>query len=151
MTIKVDQLHWFSRNWEGADVLMFNTGHWWNEDKTVKNTWKSWGENLSHEGTRVFSCRGLTPPEHYRGGPIVMLIYKPEANYKLLEPEPRLDYGDRKVWYSINVTHLSTVQVRRSQTVFFLVIEEPCTPVDAPQELQSLVPTWNTIYNGMKS
>jgi hypothetical protein len=36
MTIKVDQLHWFARNWEGADVLMFNTGHWWNEDKTVK-------------------------------------------------------------------------------------------------------------------
>lgn len=34
--IKVDKLHWFSTRWTTADVLVFNTGHWWNEDKTVK-------------------------------------------------------------------------------------------------------------------
>lgn len=34
--IKVDKLHWFSSRWTKADILVFNTGHWWNEDKTVK-------------------------------------------------------------------------------------------------------------------
>ncbi|KAB5552145.1 hypothetical protein DKX38_009456 [Salix brachista] len=116
MTIKVDQLHWFSRNWEGADVLMFNSGHWWNEDKTVKmgnyfedggqvnmslnvmeafqkslQTWKSWGENLNPERTSVF-FRGYSPV-HYRNGTWdeggrCDVDIQPETNYTMLEPEP---------------------------------------------------------------
>ncbi|KAK6231883.1 hypothetical protein SCA6_001956 [Theobroma cacao] len=35
-TIRVDELHWYSRRWTGANVLVLNTGHWWNKEKTVK-------------------------------------------------------------------------------------------------------------------
>lgn len=37
MTVRVDEFNWQSKRWVGSDVLVFNTGHWWNEDKTFKS------------------------------------------------------------------------------------------------------------------
>ncbi|KAJ6967442.1 protein trichome birefringence-like 8 isoform X2, partial [Populus alba x Populus x berolinensis] len=159
MTIKVDQLHWFSRNWEGADVLMFNTGHWWNEDKTVKivvttlrtehfkNLFRhgSHGvENLSHERDTCFLSWLLPRNGTWDEGGRCDVDIQPEANYMMLEPEPvynqiisavikEMDYGDRK-----------------GTTVTRLVIREPGTPVDAPQDcshwcLPGIPDTWNEI------
>ncbi|KAF2307666.1 hypothetical protein GH714_030686 [Hevea brasiliensis] len=117
MTVKVDQLHWFSRKWVGADILVFSGGHWWNEYKTLKigcyfedggkvntsmsvmeafqrslQTWKSWAiQNLDPERSHIF-FRSFSPV-HYRNGTWNTagrcdVDIEPEADFMNLEPEP---------------------------------------------------------------
>uniref|UniRef100_A0A7N0ULS2 Trichome birefringence-like N-terminal domain-containing protein n=1 Tax=Kalanchoe fedtschenkoi TaxID=63787 RepID=A0A7N0ULS2_KALFE len=88
--IRLDKLHWYSKLWAGADLLLVNDGHWWNAGKTTDQgfyfqegdtvnmtmeveeafrrslqTWKTWVmENLDPMKTHV-AFRSYSPV-HYR-------------------------------------------------------------------------------------
>lgn len=91
-TLMIDRIDKMSPRWKRADILIFNTGHWWAHGKTAKGkdyyqegdevhenldvltafrramtTWGKWiDENLNPARTRVF-YRGYSAA-HFRGG-----------------------------------------------------------------------------------
>ncbi|KAH7294130.1 hypothetical protein KP509_28G058000 [Ceratopteris richardii] len=91
-SLKVDKMDWTSKRWLGADVIVFNTGHWWSDGKIFKGncffevgnkvnksmglregfaksmqTWRKWvAANIDPSKTRVFFR--TYAPAHFIGG-----------------------------------------------------------------------------------
>ncbi|XP_022746984.1 protein trichome birefringence-like 8 [Durio zibethinus] len=117
LTIRVDEFHWYSNRWIGANVLVFNTGHWWNKEKTVKmgcyfqkggklkmtmdvmeafrrslQTLKFWTtKNLNPDRSHVF-LRSYSPVHYSNGtwndGGLCDAEMEPEKDYSKLKAEP---------------------------------------------------------------
>uniref|UniRef100_A0A7N1A6Z8 Trichome birefringence-like N-terminal domain-containing protein n=1 Tax=Kalanchoe fedtschenkoi TaxID=63787 RepID=A0A7N1A6Z8_KALFE len=90
--LRIDSIDRGSSRWRGADILVFNTAHWWSHDKTkaganyfqemgqvyphldvstafrkALTTWASWVDNnINPRKTRVFFRS--SSPSHFRGG-----------------------------------------------------------------------------------
>ncbi|XP_009763711.1 protein trichome birefringence-like 5 [Nicotiana sylvestris] len=90
-TLSIDRIDKSSNRWKKADIVVFNTGHWWTHGKTARGknyykegdhvypkfdaleayrralkTWAKWiDENMSHEKLIIY--RGYSSA-HFRGG-----------------------------------------------------------------------------------
>ncbi|XP_075511408.1 protein trichome birefringence-like 6 [Primulina tabacum] len=91
-TLRIDRIDKGSSRWKRADILVFNTGHWWSHHKTkaginyyqegdqihpqlhvnkafhrALSTWASWVDNyINRRKTRIFFTSSA--PSHFRGG-----------------------------------------------------------------------------------
>ncbi|CAH8319432.1 unnamed protein product [Eruca vesicaria subsp. sativa] len=119
-TLRIDAMDRTSSRWKGANILVFNTAHWWSHYKTKSGinyyqegdlvhpkldvstafkkalqTWSSWvDKNIDPKKTRVFFRSAA--PSHFRGGEWNSGGHCREAN-KLLNQTFKPSYSGKNI------------------------------------------------------
>ncbi|XP_076887031.1 protein trichome berefringence-like 7 [Bidens hawaiensis] len=173
-TIKLDELDNISSKWVDSDILVFNTGHWWNHAKlfeigcyfkvsgrlklgmstmaaytTALNTWASWVENtVNTNRTRVFfrTFEG----SHWSGsnGHTCKVTKKPLVRSKR---EYRSQFSDaiKKVVNSMSVPvttmHVTPMGSYRSDAHVGIWSDNPTVPDCSHWCLPGVPDAWNEI------
>ncbi|KAG6528475.1 hypothetical protein ZIOFF_010650 [Zingiber officinale] len=128
--IHLDALNWQSKRWVDADVLVLNTGHWWNQKKTTgsNGTWDEGG-----------TCSAYTEPERSSSasGP------EPWNNWIIGEAVEWMKSGGKKA-HVLNITHLTELRRDGHPSKH----REPGTPANSPEDcshwcLPGVPDTWN--------
>ncbi|KAK8506969.1 hypothetical protein V6N13_024990 [Hibiscus sabdariffa] len=152
--VKVDQLHWRSQQWKGANVIVFNTGHWWNRHKIAKM-----GCYFQEGGTvnmTMDTMEGFTRNGTWDDGGVCDAITEPEKDPKKLKLESwnnqyignmtkEMNHGKWKVRL-LNITYLTGFRKDGHPSKY----REPGTSPVAPQDcshwcLPGVPDTWNHI------
>jgi len=70
-TLSVDRVDKSAERWKRADILVFNTGHWWTHGKTARGralkTWAEWVDKNVNPKKKLVFYRGYSSA-HFRGG-----------------------------------------------------------------------------------
>ncbi|XVE61437.1 hypothetical protein DITRI_Ditri06bG0040000 [Diplodiscus trichospermus] len=157
VTIRVAKLYWYSNRRMGANLLVFNTGHWWNKDKTVKMV------SEVSANIQVMNNKEFKPIQEPSFSPQICATslqcdaeMEPEKNYAKTKAEPwnnqcmadvikQMKYGNWKVQW-LNIEYLTELRKNGHPSTH----HEPSTPSDAPQDcsrwcLPGIPDAWNEL------